>query len=345
MSRHITLAAFLVTLAVVVPAAWHAPDADIPTDGPQLRPKQGKLHIGGATISVDLDRGVLMSGGRLKVALVGTADTTRKIALDVRAMQDNGMGAERVENPPTEISRRRIIIEAAPGGGKPTELAFDLKPWGMKAGRMQWYDIDVTPAGKRGEDVSYYDEEDAPATAAKVGAAVWGGNNLALTLEAPASIPAGAESFSVKLHVKNTAKKPIRYVDIKLGGPSLNYGAMEGLGFYDEDNYDIEQVEQPEPAEQTAQATAAADDDDDDGSIAPGAERVYEYKVTPKQPAAAKLGLLVQANATVVVDEAKDKYLYLGAMDAITINRAPGEAPAPVTAGLAAPTAHAAASK
>ena len=339
MSRHITLAAFLVTLAVVVPAAWQAPDADIPTDGPALRPKQGTLHTGGATISVDLDRGVLMSGGRLKVALVGTADTARKIALDVRAMQDNGMGAERVENPPTEISRRRIIIEAAPGGGKPTELAFDLKPWGMKAGRMQWYDIDVTPAGKRGDDVSYYDGEDAPATAAKVGAAVWGGNNLAMTLEAPASIPAGAESFNVKLHVKNTAKKPISYVDIKLGGPSINYGPMEGLSFYDEDNYDIEQVEQTAQADEAEAA-------DDDGAIAPGAERVYEYKVTPKQPDAAKLGLLVQAHATVVVDEAKDKYLYLGAMEAITVNRAPGEAPAPATtAGLTAPTTHAAAAR
>jgi hypothetical protein len=310
MSRHITLAAFLATLAVVVPAAWRALDADIPTDGPLLRPKQATLQTGGATIAVDLDRGVLMSGGRLKVTLVGTADTPRKIALDVRALQDNGMGPERVENPPTEVARRRITIEAAPGGGKPTELTFDLRPRGARAGSMEWYDIDVTPAGKRGDAVSYYSSDDEPATAAKVGAAVWGGNNLAMTLEAPARIPAGDASFPVKLRVKNTTKQPIEYVDIQLGGPTLSYGPMEGLNFYGEGGYDVERINEP---------------DDGDEALAPGAERVYEYRVTPTEVGGAKLGLLVKAGATVVLDEKRHKYLYLGAMETAAIERAPGE--------------------
>jgi len=313
MSRHITLAAFLATLAVVVPAAWHALDADIPADGPLLRPKQATLHTGGAAISVELDRGVLLSGGRLKVTLVGTADTARKIALDVRALQDNGMGPERVENPPTEVARRRITIDAAPGGGKPTELTFDLRPRRARPGGMEWFDIDVTPAGKRGDAVSYYGSEEEPATAAKVGAVVWSGNNLAMTLEAPARIPAGDEAFAVKLRVKNTTKQPIEYVDIKLGGPSLEFSAMEGLTFYGDDNYDVERVE----------ATQDGDGDGDD-SIAPGAERVYEYKVTPHENAAGgKLALLVQAGATVVLDERKHKYQYLGAMETVAIEQAP----------------------
>jgi hypothetical protein len=308
MSRHITLAAFLATLAVVVPAAWHALDADIPADGPLLRPKQATLHTGGAAISVELDRGVLLSGGRLKVTLVGTADTARKVALDVRALQDNGVGPERVENPPTEVARRRITIEAAPGGGKPTELTFELRPRHARPGGMEWFDIDVTPVGKRGDAVSYYGSEDEPATAAKVGAVVWGGNNLAMTLEAPARILAVDEAFAVKLRVKNTTRQPIEYVDIRLGGPTLEYSAMEGLTFYGDDNFDIERVE---------------GDGDGDESIAPGAERVYEYRVTPRGGAGGKLALLAQAGATVVLDERKNKYQYLGAMETVVIEQAP----------------------
>ncbi len=83
---------------------------------------------------------------------------------------------------------------------------------------MEWFDIDVTPAGKRGDAVSYYGSEEEPATAAEVGAVVWSGNNLAMTLEAPARIPAGDEAFAVKLRVKNTTKQPMEYVDIRLGG-------------------------------------------------------------------------------------------------------------------------------
>jgi hypothetical protein len=317
MSRHITLAAFLATLAVVAPAAWRALDADIPTDGPLLRPKQATLQAGGATIAVDLDRGVLMSGGRLKVTLVGTADTSRKVALDVRALQDNGMGPERVQNPPTEIARRRITVEAAPGGGKPTELTFELRPRGARPGSMEWYDIDVTPAGKHGDDLDYYGSEDEPATAAKVGAAVWGGNNLAMKLEAPARIPTGDVSFPVKLHVKNTTKQTIEYIDIQLGGPTLSYGPMEGLTFYGDGGYHVERVNEA---------------DDDDGSLAPGAERVYEYTVTPIEDGGPKLGLLAKAGATVVLDEKKHKYLYLGAMETAAIERVPDE-PAPAGAG------------
>jgi hypothetical protein len=328
MSRHITLAAFLATLAVVVPAAWHAPDADIPTDGPQLRPKQSTLHVGGATISVDLDRGVLMSGGKLKVTLVGTADTPRKVALDVREMQDNGIGPERVENPPTEIVRRRVHVEAAPGGGKPTEIVFEPRPWGMKAGRMQWFDIDVTPAGKRGEAVSYSDSDDGEtlASAASVGVAVWGGNSLGMTVEAPASVPAG-DAFTVKVHVKNTARKPIESVNLRIGGPNLSYNGMEGLMFYGEDNPDVDSIDE---------STGGGDEE---GTIAPGAERVYEYKVTPKEGSALKLGLLVKAEALVVLDEKKGKYQDVAAMDAITVQRTePAEPakPAPPVASAAA---------
>lgn len=317
MSRHITLAAFLVTLAVVVPAAWQAPDADIPTDGPRLRPKQTALQTGGATISVDLDRGVLMSGGKLKVTLVGTADTRRKVALDVRALQDNGLGEGRVENPPTEVAKRRITVEAAPEGGKPTEVVFELRPRRMKPGWMEWYDIEVTPAGKRADAESESDDEDALPSAASVGAVVWGGNNLAMKLEAPASAPAGDGPFTVKVRVKNTAKQPIQYLDLRLGGPTLDYGPMEGLSFWGDDNYEVEQV-------------AVSDDGDE---IAPGAERVYEYKVTPKQSGAAELGLLVQAGATIVIDEDRNKYRHLGAMEAVTIRRAAPEPAAPAVAG------------
>src|SRR5438045_2780532 len=126
MSRTSTLVAFAATVGLVAPAAWHALDANIQSDGPATRPKQQTLELDGATVAVDLDRGVLMSGGTLKATLVATSDTPKTIALDVKALEDMGYGNERVENPPKQVGRRTIKIQARPGGGTPVEVAFQL---------------------------------------------------------------------------------------------------------------------------------------------------------------------------------------------------------------------------
>jgi len=285
MSRHVSLAAFFATVLVAVPAGWRALDADIQTDGPATRPKQKVLHTDGAAVTVDLDRGVLMAGGKLKVTLVATSDTPKKIALMVRALEDNGIGEERTPNPPTVVSRKKIILEAAPGGGKPMEIAFDLGSRNRKKGRVEWYDVDVAPAGKRGEDVSYYETETddgtpVPANAAKVGAAVWSGNSFGIAIDPP-TIPAEGP-FTVAVRVKNTTKKPIEYIDVSLGGPPLDYNGMEGLTLEADEDADFEVAMQDQP---------------DGEPIAPGEELIVKFDVTPRHPGVKKFTLVASARA------------------------------------------------
>jgi hypothetical protein len=271
MSRHVSLAAFFATVLVIVPAGWHALDATIAADGPATRPKQHTLHTGDAAVTVDLDRGVMMAGGKLKVTLVGTADKAHEISLDVRALKDNGMGEERVANPPTVVGKRRITIDAAPGGGKPTEVTFELGSMKRK-GVVQWYDVDVKPVGVKADDLAYDDTETEDGTpmranAAKVGAAVWAGNSFGMTIEPPQTLPAEGP-FKVAVRVKNTTRKSIDWVDAELGGPELDYSAMEGLSLYTN--------------AESADFEVTADDRDEEAELAPGKEQVFTYLVTPK---------------------------------------------------------------
>lgn len=309
MSRHISLAAFFATVVVAVPAAWQVLDADIQTDGPLTRPKQQVLHTDGAAISVDLDRGVLMAGGKLKATLVATSDTPKRIALTVRAMEDNGIGEERVARPPTVVSRKKIFIDAAPGGGKPVEVAFELGSKRRK-GVVEWYDVDVSPTHVHGDELTYYDSEDdagnpVPANAAKVGAAVWSGNSFGLAIDTP-NVPAEGP-FTVAVRVKNTTKKPMDYLDVSLGGPQLNYSGMEGLTMYPGDDADFD---------------VAMQDGSFDDVLAPGAERVINFDVTPRHPGVKTFTLTASARGTTG-----------GAMDVRTFKRpAPADAPLQLTA-------------
>ena len=306
MSRQISLAALFATVLVAVPAGWRALDADIQTDGPATRPKQQVLHTDGAAVSVDLDRGVLMAGGKLKVTLVATSATPKKIALTVRALEDNGIGEERVARPPTVVARKKIILEAAPGGGKPMELAFELGKRKTR-GSVQWYDVDVAPTGTKADDLAYDatetdDGTPVPANAAKVGAAVWSGNSFGMAIDPP-TIPAEGP-FTVAVRVKNTTKKPIDYIEVEMGGPELAYSGMEGLSLYASDDADFEVAMQDQPYEEP---------------IAPGKELIVKFDVKPRHPGVKKFTLVASARAGAG-----------GAMDVRTFERpvAPEVAPA-----------------
>ena len=284
MSRHLSLAAFVATVLVAVPAGWRALDADIQTDGPATRPKQRVLHTDGAAVSVELDRGVLMAGGKLKVTLVATSETPKTIALTVRALEDNGIGEERVPRPPTVVARKKIILEAAPGGGKPLELAFELGARKTR-GRVQWYDVDVAPTGKKADDLAYYDTETddgtpVPANAAKVGAAVWSGNSFGMALDTP-TLPAEGP-FTVAVRVKNTTKQPMEYLDVSLGGPQLDYSGMDGLTMDAGDDADFD---------------VAMQEQQDEEPIAPGKERIVKFDVTPRHPGIKKFTLVASGRA------------------------------------------------
>ncbi len=251
-----TVVAFTATVLIAAPAAWHALGADIQTDGPATRPKSKTMTVDGVEVTVELDRGVLMAGGTLKATLVATSETPKKISLDVRAMEDMGYGEERVENPPLQVGKRRITIEATPDGGKAVEVAFKLGARGKK-GVVNWYDLEVSKAGsKRGQ------EDDV----ARIGAATWSGNSYPIAIELPKVISA-TKPFTVAVRVTNTTKKPIDWFEVDLGGRSLSYGGLEGALYAhtDDDPYEV---------------TRAADDYTDE-PLGPGQARVATFTVTP----------------------------------------------------------------
>ena len=128
--KHVTLASALATIAIAVPAGWHALDADIQGDGPQMRPKQETLEVDDdTTVALDLDRGVMPAGGKASVTLVATSDRPHKVAVQLSALENMGYGAERVENPPKLVGSRVVTLDALPGGGllaERQELAHQL---------------------------------------------------------------------------------------------------------------------------------------------------------------------------------------------------------------------------
>src|SRR5437868_6672880 len=99
MLRNTTLAAFLVTVAIIVPAGWHALGADIQTDGKRLRPLQQSFMVDGTRVTLDVDRSVVMTGATVKAKLVAYSDTPKSITVDLTALHTSNYEGGRVERP------------------------------------------------------------------------------------------------------------------------------------------------------------------------------------------------------------------------------------------------------
>ncbi len=254
--NRVTIASALATFALVVPAGWRALEADIQADGPKLRPPQKQLEIGDATVTLDMDRGIMPAGGKASVTLVATSDRPHRVTVALRALEDMGYGDERVPNPPREIERRTITLDAQPGGGAPVVATFQLAKTSKRPGVSEWFDVVATSREAHGES-------------AWVGVATWSGNSFAMAIEAPAQVPVEG-AFTIAVRVKNTTKKPIHMPYIELGG---RIGGPQGLDsqlIADRDDYAIEQVEQPEDVDLGGH---------DNNPLAPGAEHLTIYRV------------------------------------------------------------------
>jgi hypothetical protein len=288
--RPATVAACLATIAVVVPAGWHVLDADLRADGPAVRPARQVLEIGDTTVTLEVDRGVMPSGGTMSVTLVATGDA-REVALDLTAMEDNGIGGERVPNPPTIVERRVVKLHADPGGGPPVVASFQL---GKKrgTGRLQWFDVVATPFARQ----KITDRPEVGGDSAVVGLATWNGNTFPIAIEPPAKMPAEGP-FTVAVRVKNTTGKPLQYLYNQLGGGTVDgYNVMGGGIQIASDEYDVTEAEQPELQKPEADAEAPFDDNDPD-QLKPGAERLYIYTVTPRHPGVTHFTFIAHANA------------------------------------------------
>ncbi len=265
--------------------AWRSTEADVPTDGALTRPALQTFTVKGATITVALDRGLMNAGDEAKVTLVATADTARDIALDVTALKDKGVGAERVSRPAVTVGRREVIVHAAPGGGTPTEVSFHLGHRD-RPGQVSWFDVVVQPKSRTAAEAA----DDEHPSAADVGLATWTGNSFALAIEPAAALPARGP-FVIAVRATNTTKKTLHHLNVQLGGAHGSWNELDSqleVGY--SDDFAVEQIE--EPADPPA---IEGKDGDSDLAIAPGATRLVHFKVTPSDGAHA-FGLMAEAS-------------------------------------------------
>ena len=313
-----SVAAFLTTVLVAVPAGWSLLGANIQTDGPALRPPKESFEVDGVTVSVEIDRGIATARGQVKATIVATSDAPKQLSLDVRALEDNGYGEERVPNPPTVVSKRRVKIQSGPGGGAPVEVAFNLGTTRHKGG-VQWFDIDVMASKTKfhgtedspehPDDARYWaSEELGPQNAARVGYAVWGGNSIPISF-APTTVPATGP-FEVAVVVNNTKKKPLDWLQVEIG----NRLGLEGLSselivsaYGDESPYTVEALESNYV----------------ETPLAPGASRTFRFKITPADEATRTFAIMAHAHGGGV-----------GAVEAMTFER-PARDAVPAVVGIA----------
>src|SRR5437763_3634756 len=191
MKRHATLAAFLVTIAVAVPAAWHALGADIEHDGKHLRPLQKTLVLdNGVKVTLDVDRSVVMTGDTVTATLRAFADKRQDVAIDVHALHSTNYEGERVSQPWQQIDRETIQLVAAPNGGKPVTTQIKLADLPEKKALADSFEIMITAHGQKfttnkfdnGQTRTDYDSVEE-GKAAAISIEGWSGNSLAMSIE------------------------------------------------------------------------------------------------------------------------------------------------------------------
>jgi hypothetical protein len=266
--------AALATISILVPATWHLLDADIQTDGPKIRPAQEVLHLDGADVALQLDRGAVVAGGTVSAVLVATADHAHAVAVDLTTLEDMGYGDERVPNPPRQVNRRKLTLQAQPGGGPPVVATVRLGSRREHPGSMSWYDLYLTPHGERAPKHAWGD-----GNAAHAGVVSWSCNSFPIAIEPPATIPAEGP-FTVAVRIKNTTKQAFTYSYVNVGGTIDSFDEMGGGLQLTSDDYDVAEVDEPPAAD-----APATEGDDADGDVVPvGAEQVRVFRVVPKHP-------------------------------------------------------------
>lgn len=276
-----SIAAALATAIVTVPAAWHWLDADIQADGPKIRPAAEVLHLDGADVSLQLDRGAQRTGAPLSAVLVASADTPHQVTVDLATFEDMGIGEERVPNPPLRVDHRKLTLQAAPGGGPPVVATLTLGKKHDKPGSVSWYDMYLTPHGVEPPRHSW----DGDSGAAHAGFATWSGNSFPIAIEPPATIPAEGP-FTIAVRVTNTTKKGFTYCEPQVGGTIQSYEEMGGGLQLGSDDYDIAQIDEPPTS------------GDDANELVPvGAERVMIFRITPKHPGVKHFTIVAHVSA------------------------------------------------
>src|SRR5947199_255506 len=149
MTRHRAFAAaFVATIAVLVPAAWHGTDATIDKDGKRVRPLQKEIMNDGARVTVDVDHNLVNIGDPVTVKLRAFSDTPKQVAVDMTVLQSDDMFGSRVAGPPHTIDREHFTLQATPDGGKVVDTRIAMKP-NEGTDKVDWFRIYIAPRGAK----------------------------------------------------------------------------------------------------------------------------------------------------------------------------------------------------
>lgn len=125
--RNIGLFAFGVTSLLIVPAALHGLTAGPKQVAELVARGADSLVLGGAKIDVSVDRSIVDPGDKVKITLVASAETPRKVTVEVLVLEQMGTYNGRVPEPPIGVAHETVTLEAKAGGGAAREVAVQLR--------------------------------------------------------------------------------------------------------------------------------------------------------------------------------------------------------------------------
>jgi Transglutaminase family, C-terminal ig like domain len=125
--RNIGLFAFGVTTLLIVPAALHRLTAGPKQLAELVARGASSLELNGATIEASVDRSLVDPGDKVTVTLVATAETPRKVTVEVLVLEAMGTYNGRVPEPPIGISHETLTLEAKVGGGAARQVTVTLR--------------------------------------------------------------------------------------------------------------------------------------------------------------------------------------------------------------------------
>jgi hypothetical protein len=292
MPNKTTLAACLVTMAVIVPAGWHALDADIQSDGKRLRPLQQSFVIDGTRVTLDVDRRVVMTGDTIKATLVAFSDIPKQVSIDLIVLHSSNYEGERVEQPWVPIDREVLKLTAAPRGGKPIDTMLTLGERPRGPALVDDFKVYVTqhgnkPPRREGDDRVDYDIGVTDGTAAAVAITGWSGDNLKMSIVAEGR-PTGNEPFTVAVKIKNTSGESLAHHPwVSLSTESALEGTEEAE--HEDAGVAIERV-YADRADGEGEGGM-----DEVGTLERGEVTVARFRVTPNKQGLRKLTFLASA--------------------------------------------------
>jgi hypothetical protein len=283
-------AGFLLTVGVLVPAAWHSVGADIERDGKHMRPMQQTMTVGDVKVLLDVDRSVVMTGDTVTAKLVAVSDKPQDITVDLRALHTTNYSGERVERPWQQLDREAITLHAAPGGGKPVTTRIKLGDAPAEAALEDSFKILVTKHGvvptKRTYDMQGEDKHpdyDTLGTAedgsdvAGIFIRGWSGNSLGMKIAPEGPITADHE-FTIDVKIKNTSGHKLE------SPPWVNLTTEDALSATGDDSVPLLEINRVDS------------DDSDPKPVRRNGEYVQKFVVIPHGKLPATISFLADAN-------------------------------------------------